>query len=140
MAYQLPRGVTYSSQNLRQGKARNHNPPEDRQHDNNRLRQQSGGTVSPKMNRIVKELWLWCLQREIHLQAEHLAGVLNTIADEKSRVMKDRSDLMLDQNNLSKHEQVHCPSTFEILQLETRPRGSSPKLEHHSGPPICHGH
>ncbi len=62
------------------------------------VRQQSGGTVSPKMNRIVKELWLWCLQkREIHLQAEHLAGVLNTIADEESGVMKDRSDWMLDQ-------------------------------------------
>ncbi len=68
-----------------------------------------GGTVSPNMNRIVKELW-----RDIHLQAEHLAGVLNTIADEESRVMKDRSDWMLDQrvSKLSKHERVHCPSIY----------------------------
>ena len=50
-----------------------------------------GGTVSPQMNRIVKNLWLWCLQRDIHLQAEHLPGVYNTVADEESRVMKDRS-------------------------------------------------
>ena len=40
-----------------------------------------GGTVSPKMKTIVKELWLWCMNRDITLVTEHLLGVLNTIAD-----------------------------------------------------------
>ena len=48
-----------------------------------------GGTVSHQMNHIVKELWLWCMNRDITLVAEHLPGVLNAIADEESRVMKD---------------------------------------------------
>ena len=54
-----------------------------------------GGTVSPRLNKIVRNLWLWCMNRDITLTAEHLPGVLNTIADEESRVMKDRSDWML---------------------------------------------
>ena len=45
---------------------------------------------------IVRDLWLWCMNRDITLTAEHLPGVLNTIADEKSRVMKDRSNWRLD--------------------------------------------
>lgn len=54
-----------------------------------------GGTVSHRLNNIVKELWLWCMNRDITLAAEHLPGVLNEIADEESRVMKDRSDWSL---------------------------------------------
>ena len=55
-----------------------------------------GGTVSPRLNSIVRDLWLWCMNRDVSLTAEHLPGILNTIADEESRVMKDRSDWMLD--------------------------------------------
>ena len=54
-----------------------------------------GGTVSPKLNTIVRELWLWCMNWDITLVVEHLPGVLNTIADEESRVMRDQSDWML---------------------------------------------
>ena len=53
------------------------------------------GTVSPELNRLTKDLWLWCLYRDIALQATHLAGVLNVTADEESRVMKDRTDWRL---------------------------------------------
>lgn len=51
-----------------------------------------GGTVSPELNRLTKELMTWCLNRNITLQASHLAGKLNLIADAESRIMKDRSD------------------------------------------------
>ena len=54
-----------------------------------------GGTVSARLTAIVKELWLWCMTRDITLIAEHLPGVRNTVADEESRVMKDRTDWML---------------------------------------------
>ena len=47
------------------------------------------------MTAITKNLWLWCLQRDISLIAEHLPGVQNTIADEESRMMKDRTDWKL---------------------------------------------
>ena len=48
----------------------------------------------PRLNSIVRDLWLW--NRDITLTVEHLPGVLNTIADEESQVMKDRSDWRLE--------------------------------------------
>ena len=51
-----------------------------------------GVTVSHTLSDIVKGVWLWCINRDIILTAEHLPGVMNTVADEESRVMKDRSD------------------------------------------------
>ena len=49
-----------------------------------------GSTVLPELNRLTKDLWTWCLEREITLQATHLVGALNVTADEESCVMKDR--------------------------------------------------
>ena len=51
--------------------------------------------MSPDLNRLTKEVWTWCMARQITLQATHLAGSLNTVTDDESRVMKDRSDWML---------------------------------------------
>ena len=62
-----------------------------------------GGTVSPALNKLNKEFWLWCMERDISVQAQHLAGKLNETADEESRVMKDRSDWML------------CPQVFQTI-------------------------
>ena len=39
---------------------------------------------------------MWCLERNIHIQAQHLPGVLNQVADMESRSMRDRSDWKLD--------------------------------------------
>ena len=54
-----------------------------------------GGTVSHVLNNLTKQLWLWCMERDISLQAQHLPGVMNTIADSESRVMVDRTDWMI---------------------------------------------
>ncbi len=68
-----------------------------------------GGTISPELTRLAKELWLWCMERNISLSAEHLPGVLSTIADEESRVMKDRTDGML------------CPHVFHQINQRLGP-------------------
>ena len=52
-----------------------------------------GGTVSARLNAIVRDLWLWCMNRGITLDAKHLPGVLNTVADEES---SDEGSLGLD--------------------------------------------
>jgi len=54
-----------------------------------------GGTASQKLSQLTKDLWLWCMERNILLQAQHLPGVLNTIADEESRTWSDRSEWRL---------------------------------------------
>lgn len=68
-----------------------------------------GGTVSPALNKLNKEFWLWCMERDISVQAQHLAGKLNETADEESRVMKDRSDWML------------CPRVFQTINHKLGP-------------------
>ena len=54
-----------------------------------------GGTASPTLSRLTKDLWLWCMERNILLQAQHLPGVLNSIADRESSIWSDRSEWKL---------------------------------------------
>ena len=54
-----------------------------------------GGTVSAQATKLARQLWMWCLQRDILLTAQHLPGKENVIADKESRTMKDRSDWTL---------------------------------------------
>ena len=68
-----------------------------------------GGKVSPDLNRLTKDLWTWCLARNITLRAFHLPGALNEKADEEPRIMKDRSDWML------------CRETFRRIQTQFGP-------------------
>lgn len=44
-----------------------------------------GGTKSPILTNIAKDLWEYCLERKITLTAEHLPGSLNQTADWESR-------------------------------------------------------
>ena len=57
-----------------------------------------GGTVSKQCVYITRDLWQWCLDRKIFLQAEFLPGVENEVADWESRHMRDKSSWMLDRN------------------------------------------
>lgn len=54
-----------------------------------------GGTVSTQLTELAKELWMWALEKDIFLSAQHIPGVSNTIADLESRTLRDRSDWML---------------------------------------------
>ena len=54
-----------------------------------------GGTVSAELVTLAKNLWMWCLERNIHITAQHLPGVLNSTADAESRTMLDRTDWKL---------------------------------------------
>jgi len=54
-----------------------------------------GGTISPLLSQLAKDLWLWCMNRNIYLQAQHLPGKMNTIADRESRSWSDRSEWKL---------------------------------------------
>uniref|UniRef100_A0A1X7TD04 Reverse transcriptase RNase H-like domain-containing protein n=1 Tax=Amphimedon queenslandica TaxID=400682 RepID=A0A1X7TD04_AMPQE len=77
-----------------------------------------GGTVSAQATKLARKLWMWCLQRDILLTAQHLPGKENVIADRESRVMKDRSKWML--NPVIFHEiQRHFPC-LEINLFATR--------------------
>ena len=54
-----------------------------------------GGTISPALTALARTLWLWALERDIAITAQHIPGVSNTVADCESRMERDRSDWML---------------------------------------------
>ena len=64
-----------------------------------------GEMVSAQATLLVRDLWMWCLNRNIRLSVQYLPGKENTIADEESRVMKDSSDGLL---NRSVFRQIEC--------------------------------
>ena len=47
---------------------------------------------------LTRDLWMWCLERNIHIHVHHLLGNLNIVADRESRSIQDRSDWKLDMN------------------------------------------
>ena len=54
-----------------------------------------GGTVSAQATILARNLWMWCLERGILITAQYIPGEENIRADTESRVMRDRSDWML---------------------------------------------
>ena len=54
-----------------------------------------GGTHSMECNSVAKEIWLFCIQREIWISAAHIPGKNNIQADRKSTVFTDNKEWML---------------------------------------------
>jgi len=75
-----------------EGSFRNICTPTTGQPDSCGLHKQHGGTVSPQLTDLAKDLWMWALSNNIILSAEHIPGVLNNVADIESRTITDRTD------------------------------------------------
>ena len=74
-----------------------------------------GGTVSKELVSLTRDLWMWCLERNIHIQAQHLPGVLNLTADMESRSMKDRSDWKLDRQTFVSINKLYGPLEVDLF-------------------------
>ena len=57
-----------------------------------------GGTKSLDCNEAAKNIWKWCMCRNIWISAAHLPGKLNTEADHMSRQFNDRTEWMLNKH------------------------------------------
>ena len=51
-----------------------------------------GGTKSPPCNKLVQDIWTWCMQNKVLFSASHLPGVLNVEADQRSRQFNERTE------------------------------------------------
>lgn len=71
-----------------------------------------GGTVSPM---LLQDLWLWCMERNILLQAQHLPGALNSIANRESRIWSDRSEWKLNPSLFQKINQLLGPLSTDLF-------------------------
>jgi len=73
------------------------------------------GTVSPVLTTMARSLWLWALEKDIMLSAQHIPGVLNTTADQESRVERNRSDWMLSPAVFKKVCQILGPLEVDLF-------------------------
>ena len=74
-----------------------------------------GGTVSAKLVALARSLWMWCLERNIHITAQYLPGVQNTIADEKSRTIVDRFNWKLNPNLYQRIDHLFGPIEVDLF-------------------------
>ena len=72
-----------------------------------------GGSKSPLLNTLAKEIWNWCIERDIWVSAVHIAGKLNKSADNKSRKFSDKHEW-----SLSKAYFLEIFSTFPELNID----------------------
>lgn len=54
------------------------------------------GGKSFELNILAREIWIWCIDKGIHLSAAHIAGVANVDADRLSRNFNDDLEWALD--------------------------------------------
>jgi len=54
-----------------------------------------GGSKSTQLNNLAKEMWTWCINKNIWVSAVHIDGKLNTSADNKSRNFSDKHEWSL---------------------------------------------
>ena len=56
-----------------------------------------GGCHTPCLNNLSKEIWFWCIARNIHITAAHVPGIDNISADALSRNFIDNIEWSLDE-------------------------------------------
>lgn len=74
-----------------------------------------GGTRSVQLLSLTKDLWSWCLANNIRLSAQHIPGRLNTIADEESRTLVDRSDWILNRVVFAYLDRLWGPLSVDLF-------------------------
>ncbi|MEW8548334.1 MAG: reverse transcriptase domain-containing protein [Candidatus Thiodiazotropha sp.] len=64
-----------------------------------------GGIKSVKCNSLAKQIWSWCIERDLWLSATHVPGSENE-ADESSRNFNENTEWMLNKNIFSQLVQI----------------------------------
>jgi hypothetical protein len=62
----------------------------------------SGGTRSPALSAISADIVDWCEKRKPSIEAIHLPGVLNVLADQQSRMRNESSDWKLQESTFQR--------------------------------------
>jgi hypothetical protein len=62
----------------------------------------SGGTRSPALSAISADIVDWCEKRQLSIEAIHLPGVLNVLADQQSRMRNESSDWKLQESTFQR--------------------------------------
>jgi len=74
-----------------------------------------GGTASRELVIHTRDLWMWCLGRNIHITAQHLPGDQNIAADMESQSARDRTDWKLNPVIFQKIDQKFGPLEIDLF-------------------------
>ena len=74
-----------------------------------------GGVRSLNCHKITKQIWSWCLERNIHISAEHLPGSENTVADSASRIFNDNTEWTIDSDVYSRVVEQYGPFSIDFF-------------------------
>ena len=72
-------------------------------------------TVSSALTSLAKSLWLWALEKDIVITAQHILGVSNIVADLESRLERDQSDWMLAHEVFQTINQIFGPLEVDLF-------------------------
>lgn len=78
-----------------------------------------GGTRSLLLLELATEVWNWCLQRNIMIQAQHISGVSNTVADLESRRTFFKNQWQILPTVFQEIEQMWGPFTIDLFADRT---------------------
>ena len=74
-----------------------------------------GGTHSPMLSYLAKNLWDWCLTHNISVTARYIPGIRNVEADRESRVFLDSSDWKLHPGVFNRLHQKWGPLNIDLF-------------------------
>lgn len=74
-----------------------------------------GSSKSTQLNNLAKEMWTWCINKNIWLSAGHIAGKLNTSADNKSHNFSHKHEWALSKNTFTRSFQCILSLTLICL-------------------------
>ena len=80
-----------------------------------------GGRI-PELGAVAEELWAYCLDHKIHLTADHIPGILNTMADKWSRKVAGPSECRLTDPFFALLQQRRGPFTIDLFASRTNAR------------------
>ena len=73
------------------------------------------GGKSSELDELAREIWLWCIDRHIHLSAAHIAGVENVEADKLSRKFNEDLEWTLNKSAFSKVNDIFGPLQVDMF-------------------------
>ena len=73
------------------------------------------GGRTPELDNIAREIWIWCIERKIHLTAAHVPGLDNCEADEESRTRNIDTEWTLKSQIFSEIVQTFPEITVDLF-------------------------
>ncbi|XP_018493987.1 uncharacterized protein LOC108863840 [Galendromus occidentalis] len=74
-----------------------------------------GSLHSPTLNSLSRQIWAWAFDRNLHLKATYIPGVLNDIADTLSRTVLDNHSYSLHQATFDRLNSMHGPFQIDLF-------------------------